>query len=103
MSMKDKVILVTGANRGVGRALAAEALAGGAKRVYAGTRHPLADRDDRRASDRQRHPQRRDDVLGYPGLSGHDRVLRSRARRSSESLAARIGSVTTHACRNRAM
>jgi NAD(P)-dependent dehydrogenase (short-subunit alcohol dehydrogenase family) len=47
MSMKDKVILVTGANRGVGRALAAEALARGAKRVYAGTRHPLADRNDR--------------------------------------------------------
>jgi NAD(P)-dependent dehydrogenase (short-subunit alcohol dehydrogenase family) len=47
MSMKDKVVLVTGANRGVGRALAAEALARGAKRVYAGTRHSLADRDDR--------------------------------------------------------
>ena len=45
--MKDKVILVTGANRGVGRALAAEALARGAKRVYAGTRHPLADPVDR--------------------------------------------------------
>ena len=47
MSMKDKAILVTGANRGVGRALATEALARGAKRVYAGTRRPLADRDDR--------------------------------------------------------
>jgi NAD(P)-dependent dehydrogenase (short-subunit alcohol dehydrogenase family) len=47
MSMKDKAVLVTGANRGVGRALAAEALARGAKRVYAGTRQPLADPDDR--------------------------------------------------------
>ena len=47
MSMNDKTVLVTGANRGVGRALAAEALARGAKRVYAGTRHALADLDDR--------------------------------------------------------
>jgi NAD(P)-dependent dehydrogenase (short-subunit alcohol dehydrogenase family) len=47
VSMKDKTVLVTGANRGVGRALAAEALARGAKRVYAGTRQPLPHPDDR--------------------------------------------------------
>ncbi|WP_308016257.1 SDR family NAD(P)-dependent oxidoreductase [Nonomuraea aurantiaca] len=38
---------MTGANRGLGQALAAEALARGAGRVYAGTRRPLAHPDDR--------------------------------------------------------
>ncbi|HEX6525492.1 MAG TPA: SDR family NAD(P)-dependent oxidoreductase [Streptosporangiaceae bacterium] len=47
MTIKGKTILVTGANRGIGQALAAEALARGAKRVYAGTRQPLAQPDDR--------------------------------------------------------
>jgi NAD(P)-dependent dehydrogenase (short-subunit alcohol dehydrogenase family) len=47
MTTKDKTILVTGANRGIGQALAAEALARGARRVYAGTRQPLAYSDDR--------------------------------------------------------
>jgi NAD(P)-dependent dehydrogenase (short-subunit alcohol dehydrogenase family) len=47
MSIKNKTVLVTGANRGIGQALAAEALARGAKRVYAGTRQPLAHPDDR--------------------------------------------------------
>ncbi|MEU9017443.1 SDR family NAD(P)-dependent oxidoreductase [Actinomadura sp. NPDC048394] len=47
MTMKDKTVLVTGANRGIGRALADEALARGAARVYAGTRRPLAHPDDR--------------------------------------------------------
>ena len=37
MTMTGKTILVTGANRGIGRALAAEALARGAARVYAGS------------------------------------------------------------------
>jgi NAD(P)-dependent dehydrogenase (short-subunit alcohol dehydrogenase family) len=41
MELKDKIILVTGANRGIGRALVSEALARGAKRVYAGTRVPF--------------------------------------------------------------
>ena len=47
MAMKGKNVLVTGANRGIGQALAAEALARGARRVYAGTRQPLAHSDDR--------------------------------------------------------
>jgi NAD(P)-dependent dehydrogenase (short-subunit alcohol dehydrogenase family) len=47
VTIKDKTILVTGANRGIGQALAAEALARGARRVYAGTRQPLAHSDDR--------------------------------------------------------
>jgi NAD(P)-dependent dehydrogenase (short-subunit alcohol dehydrogenase family) len=47
MTIKDKKVLVTGANRGIGQALAAEALARGARRVYAGTRQPLAHADDR--------------------------------------------------------
>jgi NAD(P)-dependent dehydrogenase (short-subunit alcohol dehydrogenase family) len=47
MTIKDKVVLVTGANRGIGQALTAEALARSAKRVYACTRQPLANPDDR--------------------------------------------------------
>jgi NAD(P)-dependent dehydrogenase (short-subunit alcohol dehydrogenase family) len=38
---------VTGANRGIGRALVEEALRSGAKRVYAGTRQPLTHSDER--------------------------------------------------------
>jgi len=47
MTIADKAILVTGANRGIGRALVEEALRRGAKRVYAGTRQPLAHSDVR--------------------------------------------------------
>jgi NAD(P)-dependent dehydrogenase (short-subunit alcohol dehydrogenase family) len=47
MTIKDKTVLVTRANRGIGQALAAEALARGARRVYAGTRQPLVHPDDR--------------------------------------------------------
>jgi NAD(P)-dependent dehydrogenase (short-subunit alcohol dehydrogenase family) len=47
MSLKDKNVVITGANRGIGQALVAEALKRGAKRVYAGTRQPLAHSDGR--------------------------------------------------------
>ncbi|MGI5421538.1 SDR family NAD(P)-dependent oxidoreductase [Actinomadura luteofluorescens] len=46
-TMADKTVLVTGANRGIGRAFADEALARGATRVYAGTRRPLTHPDPR--------------------------------------------------------
>src|ERR687897_2185126 len=47
MTIADRAVLVTGANRGIGHALVEEALRRGAKRVYAGTRQPLAHADGR--------------------------------------------------------
>src|SRR5271163_3764152 len=47
MTITDKAVLVTGANRGIGQALVEEALRRGAKRVYAGTRQPLDHPDGR--------------------------------------------------------
>ena len=47
MQIADKAVLVTGANRGLGRALVEQALQRGARRVYAGTRHPLSHADAR--------------------------------------------------------
>lgn len=47
MKIQDKTILVTGANRGIGRALVEEALTRGAKRVYAATRTPFTHSDPR--------------------------------------------------------
>ena len=47
MTIANKAVLVTGANRGIGQALVEEALRRGAKRVYAGTRQPLAHADRR--------------------------------------------------------
>ena len=47
MTLADKTVLVTGASRGIGRALAEEAQARGAARVYAGTRRPLQHPDGR--------------------------------------------------------
>jgi NAD(P)-dependent dehydrogenase (short-subunit alcohol dehydrogenase family) len=45
--LTNGTVLVTGANRGIGRALVAEALARGAERVYATTRQPLTHPDRR--------------------------------------------------------
>ena len=39
VSVSNKVVLVTGANRGIGQALVREAIAQGAAKVYAGARH----------------------------------------------------------------
>jgi len=47
MSIADKTILITGASRGIGRALADEALRRGARRVYAAARRPAAYADER--------------------------------------------------------
>ncbi len=46
-TLAGKSVLVTGANRGLGQALVDEALARGVRRVYAGTRQPLARADER--------------------------------------------------------
>jgi NAD(P)-dependent dehydrogenase (short-subunit alcohol dehydrogenase family) len=47
ISFEGKAVLVTGANRGIGHALVEEALRRGARRVYAGTRQPMAHPDGR--------------------------------------------------------
>jgi NAD(P)-dependent dehydrogenase (short-subunit alcohol dehydrogenase family) len=47
MMITGKSVLVTGANRGIGRALVDEALSRGAARVYAGTRQPFTHQDPR--------------------------------------------------------
>jgi NAD(P)-dependent dehydrogenase (short-subunit alcohol dehydrogenase family) len=46
-AIANQTVLVTGANRGIGRALVEDALKRGATRVYAGTRQPWAHPDGR--------------------------------------------------------
>lgn len=47
MNIENKTVLITGANRGIGRALVEEALRRGVQRVYAGTRGPWQHSDKR--------------------------------------------------------
>jgi NAD(P)-dependent dehydrogenase (short-subunit alcohol dehydrogenase family) len=47
MKISNSTVLVTGANRGIGKALVEEALRRGVKRLYAGTRQPFSLPDDR--------------------------------------------------------
>ena len=47
MNIENKTVLITGANRGIGRALVDEALRRGARKVYAGTRGPWQHSDKR--------------------------------------------------------
>lgn len=47
MNITDKSVLITGANRGIGRALLDEALNRGASRVYAAARQPFTHWDER--------------------------------------------------------
>jgi len=47
LNITNKTILITGANRGIGRALVNQALKRGAKKVYAGTRGSLQVLDER--------------------------------------------------------
>ena len=49
MKIKDSVVFITGANRGLGLAYARAALAAGAKKVYAAARDPKSHHARRRA------------------------------------------------------
>src|SRR5882757_8991379 len=42
MKLRNATVLITGANRGIGLAFAREALARGARKVYAGARDPAS-------------------------------------------------------------
>lgn len=47
MNIENKTVLITGANRGIGKALVNEALRRGAAKIYAGTRSALQISDER--------------------------------------------------------
>jgi NAD(P)-dependent dehydrogenase (short-subunit alcohol dehydrogenase family) len=50
VTISGRAVLITGGHRGIGRALAVEALDRGASRVYVGTRKALADNSDPRVT-----------------------------------------------------
>ncbi|WAC91350.1 SDR family NAD(P)-dependent oxidoreductase [Mycobacterium sp. Aquia_213] len=50
VTISGRAVLITGGNRGIGSALVVEALNRGARRVYVGTRKPLADNGDSRVT-----------------------------------------------------
>lgn len=84
MTLENKSVMVTGANRGIGQALVEEALKRGANRVYAGTRQPLVHQDKRVVSltldvtDRSqiqravRSVESLDILINNAGVSSHD-------------------------------
>jgi uncharacterized protein YbjT (DUF2867 family) len=80
MRIPDTAALVTGANRGLGRALVEEALRRGAKRVYAGTRQPLP-HSGRRVTPLTLDVTNAAQIQGSHGR-GHPRSLRQRLDRS---------------------
>src|SRR5215471_20528048 len=89
MNIAEKTVLITGANRGIGRALVNEALKRGAKRVYAGTRSTLQHPDKRVTAltldvTNDSHIQRAaqevetlDVVINCAGVAGYDKLTDS--------------------------
>jgi NAD(P)-dependent dehydrogenase (short-subunit alcohol dehydrogenase family) len=71
VTIADRAVLVTGANRGIGQAPVEEALRRGVKRVYAGARQPLA------------HPNGSPASGGYAGAKATQRFIAAYAQDES--------------------